>query len=192
MRSAAPSRCQTPRTCRPGHAGGTGWEMPEAIDSMLQEGLTCATGASHMRITGGGVASRYHISRADQDAFAFESQRRRHDHQWVIPSRDRACRRATAKSARRFASRPSSTSALARRSTSWWYSSPPSRKTGWSPRATHHRCDGENDRDCSASTHPRLRVDRDRSGRDGRRAVPAINKSSSGPASLSPTSSCPS
>jgi acetyl-CoA C-acetyltransferase len=48
----------------------------EAIDSMLQEGLTCAMGACHMGITAEEIASRYKVSRADQDAFAAESQRR--------------------------------------------------------------------------------------------------------------------
>src|SRR5438105_9126504 len=48
----------------------------EAIDSMLHEGLTCAMGACHMGITAEEVATRNHVSRADQDAFAAESQRR--------------------------------------------------------------------------------------------------------------------
>jgi len=48
----------------------------EAIDSMLQEGLTCAIGACHMGITAEEVAGRYKVSRADQDAFAAESQLR--------------------------------------------------------------------------------------------------------------------
>src|SRR4029077_17886934 len=48
----------------------------EAIDSMLHEGLTCAMGASHMGITAEEVAARYKVSRADQDAFAAESQQR--------------------------------------------------------------------------------------------------------------------
>jgi acetyl-CoA C-acetyltransferase len=48
----------------------------EAIDSMLHEGLTCAMGACHMGITAEEIASRYKVSRADQDAFAVESQRR--------------------------------------------------------------------------------------------------------------------
>jgi acetyl-CoA C-acetyltransferase len=48
----------------------------EAIDSMLNEGLTCAIGLTHMGITAEEVASRYHVSRADQDAFAAESQAR--------------------------------------------------------------------------------------------------------------------
>jgi acetyl-CoA C-acetyltransferase len=48
----------------------------EAIDSMLHEGLTCAIAKSHMGITAEEVASRYHVSRADQDAFAAESQQR--------------------------------------------------------------------------------------------------------------------
>jgi acetyl-CoA C-acetyltransferase len=48
----------------------------EAIDSMLYEGLTCAIAACHMGITAEEVASRYSVSRVDQDAFAAESQRR--------------------------------------------------------------------------------------------------------------------
>ena len=48
----------------------------EAIDSMLSEGLTCAIGASHMGITAEEVASRFNVSRTDQDAFSAESQRR--------------------------------------------------------------------------------------------------------------------
>jgi acetyl-CoA C-acetyltransferase len=48
----------------------------EAIDSMLHEGLTCAMGGCHMGITAEEVASRYQVSRADQDAFAVESQQR--------------------------------------------------------------------------------------------------------------------
>jgi acetyl-CoA C-acetyltransferase len=48
----------------------------EALDSMLHEGLTCAMGQTHMGITAEEVASRYHVSRADQDAFAAESQQR--------------------------------------------------------------------------------------------------------------------
>ena len=48
----------------------------EAIDSILAEGLTCAINACHMGITAEEVARRYAVSRADQDAFAVESQRR--------------------------------------------------------------------------------------------------------------------
>ena len=48
----------------------------EAIDSMLAEGLTCAINSCHMGITAEEVASRYGVSRVDQDAFAAESQRR--------------------------------------------------------------------------------------------------------------------
>jgi len=48
----------------------------EVIDSMLAEGLTCAMNACHMGITAEEVAARYNVSRADQDAFAAESQRR--------------------------------------------------------------------------------------------------------------------
>jgi acetyl-CoA C-acetyltransferase len=48
----------------------------EATDSMLAEGLSCAIHACHMGITAEEVASRYAVSRGDQDAFAAESQRR--------------------------------------------------------------------------------------------------------------------
>ena len=48
----------------------------EATDSMLHEGLTCAIGLTHMGITAEEVATRYSVSRADQDAFAAESQAR--------------------------------------------------------------------------------------------------------------------
>jgi len=43
---------------------------------MVAEGLTCAINSGHMGITAEEVAARYDISRADQDAFAVESQQR--------------------------------------------------------------------------------------------------------------------
>jgi acetyl-CoA C-acetyltransferase len=48
----------------------------EAIDSMLHEGLTCAINCCHMGMTAEEVARRFNVSRADQDAFAAESQAR--------------------------------------------------------------------------------------------------------------------
>ena len=48
----------------------------EATDSMLAEGLTCAINSCHMGVTAEEIASRYGISRVEQDAFAAESQRR--------------------------------------------------------------------------------------------------------------------
>jgi len=48
----------------------------DAIDSMVSDGLTCAIAACHMGITAEEVACRFQVSRADQDAFAAESQRR--------------------------------------------------------------------------------------------------------------------
>jgi acetyl-CoA C-acetyltransferase len=48
----------------------------EVVDSMVADGLTCAIGAYHMGITAEEVAKRHGVSRADQDAFAAESQRR--------------------------------------------------------------------------------------------------------------------
>jgi acetyl-CoA C-acetyltransferase len=48
----------------------------DVIDSMLQEGLTCAIEGCHMGMTAEEVVTRYNVSRADQDQFAAESQRR--------------------------------------------------------------------------------------------------------------------
>ena len=48
----------------------------QAYDSVLMEGLTCAIQGCHMGITAEQVASRFGVSRADQDTFAAESQRR--------------------------------------------------------------------------------------------------------------------
>jgi acetyl-CoA C-acetyltransferase len=48
----------------------------EATDMLVAEGLTCAINPIHMGITAETVAARYGISRADQDGFAAESQRR--------------------------------------------------------------------------------------------------------------------
>ncbi len=48
----------------------------DVYDSMLLEGLTCAMGGCHMGITAENIASRFNVSREDQDAFAAESQRR--------------------------------------------------------------------------------------------------------------------
>lgn len=48
----------------------------EAIDLMVAEGLTCAIESCHMGNTAEAVAVRYHVTRAEQDAFAVESQRR--------------------------------------------------------------------------------------------------------------------
>lgn len=48
----------------------------ELVDSMLNEGLTCAMGGCHMGITAENVASRFGVSREAQDEFAAESQRR--------------------------------------------------------------------------------------------------------------------
>jgi acetyl-CoA C-acetyltransferase len=48
----------------------------EVVDSMLHEGLTCAIKSCHMGLTAEEIASRYSVSRADQDALAAESQNR--------------------------------------------------------------------------------------------------------------------
>ena len=44
------------------------------IDSMLNEGLTCAMASCHMGVTAENIASRYEISRSAQDEFAAHSQ----------------------------------------------------------------------------------------------------------------------
>jgi acetyl-CoA C-acetyltransferase len=48
----------------------------EVYDSMLLEGLTCAMGGCHMGITAENIATRFNVSREEQDAYAAESQRR--------------------------------------------------------------------------------------------------------------------
>lgn len=47
-----------------------------AVDALVGEGLTCAIHSCHMGITAEEVAAKFGVSRADQDAFAAESQRR--------------------------------------------------------------------------------------------------------------------
>ena len=48
----------------------------EAVDTMIFDGLTDAMHLCHMGMTAEEVAVQYNVSRADQDAFAAESQRR--------------------------------------------------------------------------------------------------------------------
>jgi len=48
----------------------------ELIDSMIQEGLTCAMGDCHMGVTAENIASRYGIMRSAQDEFSAMSQQR--------------------------------------------------------------------------------------------------------------------
>src|SRR5437016_3755266 len=60
----------------PGARWGYRMGNGEAVDSMLHEGLTCAIGSCHMGMTAEEVATRYAVSRADQDRFAAESQQR--------------------------------------------------------------------------------------------------------------------
>jgi acetyl-CoA C-acetyltransferase len=60
------------KEARWGHRMGNG----EAVDSMIQEGLTCAINGCHMGNTAEEIVKRFGISRADQDGFAAESQRR--------------------------------------------------------------------------------------------------------------------
>jgi acetyl-CoA C-acetyltransferase len=48
----------------------------EVVDMMVSEGLTCAIEGCHMGNTAEAIAAKYGLSRAAQDAFAAESQRR--------------------------------------------------------------------------------------------------------------------
>ncbi len=48
----------------------------EVLDTLLTEGLTCAINRCHMGCTAEEIVRRYGITRAEQDAFAAESQRR--------------------------------------------------------------------------------------------------------------------
>jgi acetyl-CoA C-acetyltransferase len=60
----------------PGARWGQRMGHGKVVDSMLMEGLTCAMQGCHMGMTAETIVERYGISRADQDAFAAESQRR--------------------------------------------------------------------------------------------------------------------
>jgi acetyl-CoA C-acetyltransferase len=60
----------------PGARWGQRLGHGQVIDHMLHEGLTDAFHDVHMGITGENVAERYGVSRADQDAFAAQSQAR--------------------------------------------------------------------------------------------------------------------
>jgi len=60
----------------PGARWGERLGHGKVLDHMIHEGLTDAFSDIHMGITAENVVDRYGISRADQDAFAAESQRR--------------------------------------------------------------------------------------------------------------------
>lgn len=62
----------TPGSVRMGHKMGN----MVAVDSMVNDGLTDAFSGLHMGITAENVAEKYGITRAQQDEFAYESQRR--------------------------------------------------------------------------------------------------------------------
>ena len=48
----------------------------QVLDSMILDGLWCAFADCHMGVTAENISERWEISRAEQDAFAAESQRR--------------------------------------------------------------------------------------------------------------------
>ena len=59
-----------------GARGGYRLGHAEVQDSMIGDGLTDAFGKCHMGVTAETVAARWGVTRADQDAYACESQRR--------------------------------------------------------------------------------------------------------------------
>lgn len=61
-----------PGNVRSGHKMGHG----TFIDHMIHDGLTDAFSGEHMGVTAENIARKYGITRAEQDAFALESQRR--------------------------------------------------------------------------------------------------------------------
>ncbi len=62
----------TPGTVRQGHKMGP----LTAVDHMVCDGLTDAFTGVHMGITAENIAAKYHISREEQDAFAYASQQK--------------------------------------------------------------------------------------------------------------------
>ncbi|MBI4455340.1 MAG: acetyl-CoA C-acetyltransferase [Acidobacteria bacterium] len=60
----------------PGARWGYRMGAGKLVDSMVDEGLTCAMGKVHMGVTAENIAKRYGISREQQDAFAASSQAR--------------------------------------------------------------------------------------------------------------------
>ncbi len=60
------------KNARWGYRMGNG----EIVDSMLEEGLTCAMAGCHMGITAENVAAKYTVSREAQDEFSADSQQR--------------------------------------------------------------------------------------------------------------------
>ena len=60
----------------PGARWGYRMGRADIVDSILQEGLTCAIAGCHMGVTAETIVERFGISRGDQDTFAAESQRR--------------------------------------------------------------------------------------------------------------------
>src|SRR3954468_3649966 len=57
---------------REGYRLGNG----EIVDAMIHDGLWCAFENYHMGNTGEVVAERYHVTRAEQDEYAFNSHRK--------------------------------------------------------------------------------------------------------------------
>lgn len=58
--------------------GRSGYRMGDGVleDHLLRDGLNCAVNGYHMGMTAENIAAKYGVTREDQDAYAFESQRR--------------------------------------------------------------------------------------------------------------------
>jgi acetyl-CoA C-acetyltransferase len=67
---------QAPYLLKKARSGGYRLGNGELVDSLTQDGLTCAICDIEMGITAENIAKRYGISRDEQDAFALESQRK--------------------------------------------------------------------------------------------------------------------
>lgn len=60
------------RNARNGYRLGSG----ELVDSLVGDGLTCAINDYHMGLTAENVAEKYHVTRQEQDEFAYESNKK--------------------------------------------------------------------------------------------------------------------
>jgi acetyl-CoA C-acetyltransferase len=60
----------------PGARWGYRMGQAQVVDSMIAEGLTCAIEGCHMGVTAEAIATRFGVTREEQDRFAAESQQR--------------------------------------------------------------------------------------------------------------------
>ncbi|HEY9855626.1 MAG TPA: acetyl-CoA C-acetyltransferase [Stenomitos sp.] len=60
----------------PGARWGTRMGTAQLVDTMIQDGLTCAMNDYHMGVTAENIAEQYGITREEQDEFAYQSQKK--------------------------------------------------------------------------------------------------------------------